>query len=606
MTFATESRIASCPAAEAAVRFLYVDLFCGAGGTTTGLMQATDAAGHKICLVIACVNHYPVAIQSHRANNPGVVHFTEDMRTLNLTHLRSLCRQARRRYPAAKLVLWASLECTNFSNAKGGLPRDADSRTLADHLPRYVEALNPDYVQIENVREFMAWGPLDANGKPLSRKNGRDWLRWRRDMCQAGGGYTDRWQMMNSANYGARTSRERLFGIFAKAGLPVAWPAPTHARKASAGGKLSDTAFTHLQQWLPVRDCLDLSNEGTSIFERKIPLVENTLLRIYAGLQKFVTKDRQAFITKGYSGDPASMNIPVEGPAGTITTKDSQSLVLVKYYGTGGASSGNEPAGTITTKDRFGLCFISHQYGNGHNDGLDRPLGAITTNPKAHLVSLSPFILSTHFTNIGSKVDAPLGVITANRKWPYLVTAGSFLYSYNSSTAAPTSIEAPAGTITATRWHYLVNPQYSSAGSSIDRPCFTLIARMGKRPPLLVSATALHGTVAAFSFSTHWIMRPTDSPATKQIRAFMAANGISDIKMRMLQIPELKRIQGFPEDYVLCGTLEDQKKFIGNSVVPHVVRAWAEALATELDFVTKDNTKQHVRTATTTSARPAC
>ena len=81
-------------------------------------------------------------------------------------------------YPMAKVVLWASLECTNFSRAKGGQPRDADSRTLAEHLFRYIEALTPDYIQIENVEEFMSWGDLDENGKPISRDKGRLYTNW--------------------------------------------------------------------------------------------------------------------------------------------------------------------------------------------------------------------------------------------------------------------------------------------------------------------------------------------------------------------------------------------------------------------------------------------
>jgi DNA (cytosine-5)-methyltransferase 1 len=64
----------------------------------------------------------------------------------------------------------------------------------------------------------------------------------------------------------------------------------------------------------------------------------------------------------------------------------------------------------------------------------------------------------------------------------------------------------------------------------------------------------------------------------KKIKEFMADNGIVDIKMRMLNIPELKRIQGFPEKYILKGTQTDQKKFIGNAVVPVVPKKWLEAL----------------------------
>jgi DNA (cytosine-5)-methyltransferase 1 len=139
--------------------FLIVDLFCGAGGTTTGFVQA-QLDGRGIAKVIACVNHDPKAIKSHWRNHPDVKHFEEDIRTLELTELIALVKHYRDKYPNAYLILWASLECTNFSKAKGGQPRDADSRTLADHLDRYIVALDPDYIQIENVVEFMSWGHL--------------------------------------------------------------------------------------------------------------------------------------------------------------------------------------------------------------------------------------------------------------------------------------------------------------------------------------------------------------------------------------------------------------------------------------------------------------
>lgn len=118
------------------IQLLYVDLFCGAGGTSTGVEQAT-LNGEKCAHVVACVNHDPTAIESHAANHPDAHHFTEDIRTLAMEPLVATVEEARREFPKAKLVLWASLECTNFSRAKGGKPRDADSRTLAEHLFRY-------------------------------------------------------------------------------------------------------------------------------------------------------------------------------------------------------------------------------------------------------------------------------------------------------------------------------------------------------------------------------------------------------------------------------------------------------------------------------------
>ena len=108
-------------------------------------------------------------------------------------------------YPMAKVVLWASLECTNFSRAKGGQPRDADSRTLAEHLFRYIEALTPDYIQIENVEEFMSWGDLDENGKPISRDKGRLYTNWVDNVKAYGYKFDHR--ILNAADYGAYTRK---------------------------------------------------------------------------------------------------------------------------------------------------------------------------------------------------------------------------------------------------------------------------------------------------------------------------------------------------------------------------------------------------------------
>lgn len=139
------------------IKLLYIDLFCGAGGTSTGVNTA-KLNGEQCAKVIACVNHDAKAIASHASNHPDALHFTEDIRTLELSPLITHLSKCRAEYPEALVVLWASLECTNFSKAKGGQPRDADSRTLAEHLFRYIEAIDPDYIQIENVEEFMSWG----------------------------------------------------------------------------------------------------------------------------------------------------------------------------------------------------------------------------------------------------------------------------------------------------------------------------------------------------------------------------------------------------------------------------------------------------------------
>lgn len=224
------------------MKLLYIDLFCGAGGTSTGVEQAR-VRDEKCAKVIACVNHDANAIASHAANHPDALHFTEDIRTLELSPLAEHVSRMRARYPEAFVVLWASLECTNFSKAKGGQPRDTDSRTLAEHLFRYIEALTPDYIQIENVEEFMSWGDLDENGRPISKDAGRCYRQWVTKVC--GYGYRFDHRILNAADYGAYTSRRRFFGQFAKGELPIVWPKQTHSKTGAA--KLSNS----LQRWRP-------------------------------------------------------------------------------------------------------------------------------------------------------------------------------------------------------------------------------------------------------------------------------------------------------------------------------------------------------------------
>lgn len=481
----------------------------------------------------------------------------------------------------------------------------------------------------------MCWGDLDTDGKPISKDEGRLYMLWVKHVCSYGYDFDHR--LLNAANYGARTSRTRFFGIFAKHGLPTAWPEATHCK----GGRAADMFHPALKPWEPVRDVLELDNEGQSIFTRKKPLTERTLERIYAGLMKFVAKGKEnfmvkynswskdgkyvapgldepcpvvatqnrlgvakvQFLSKQFSGEPESKNVSIDEPSGAITCKDHHALVEAQllsecygckgkaidtvesilaarrfwissdeklelkeitnieghstltevprttnfrfmdvHYGNGFSRSLDEPAPTMTCKDRFSLVtshFIDEQYGNGTPADINQPANAVTTNPKHNLVSVKPWIMNTNYGNVGSGLDDPAPVITANHKY-----------------------------------HYLMNPQFASKGGSVEQPCFTLIARMDKMPPYLI--TTEQGEVAVAVFEN-------DSPAMVRIKEFMAIFGIVDIKMRMLNVPELKRIMGFGADYTLIGTQTEQKKFIGNAVECHMSQALCEALSERLN-----------------------
>lgn len=613
------------------IELFVIDLFCGAGGLSEGVEEAR-IGGKKCAKVVCCVNHDKNAILSHNANIPDALHFIEDIRTLELSPIKAIVNRLRELYPDSRIMLHASLECTNFSKAKGGQPRDADSRTLAEHLFRYIDVIDPDYIQIENVEEFMSWGDMDENGKPISMDKGRLYQKWVRNVKKYGYNFDHR--ILNAADFGAYTTRKRFFGIFAKKGLPIVFPEPTHCK----GGR--QDMFTKLEKWRPVKDVLDFSDEGASIFREK-PLAEKTLERIYAGLIKFVAGGKDAFmikwnsmsrtgkyqapdvdepcpvvstqnrlgvaqicfLSKQFSGHPESKNVSLDEPAGAITCKDHHAFVTAYYGGKDHNSSVDVPAPTLTTKDR--LAFILAYYGNGHNHGLDEPAPTVTTKDRFSLIE-SRFMCSYNFKDAGKDINEPCPTILTKDRLS-LVSPRFIANEYSGGgqhtsinnicpailtnpkqkliTCKPwimntafsnigSSIEEPSQTITANRkWHYLMNPQFKSAGGSVDNPCFTLIARMDKMPPYLVATET--GRIAIEIYET-------DSPMTHKIKEFMALYGIVDIKMRMLRIHELKRIMGFPENYVLVGTQADQKKFIGNAVEVNQAKKNTEALCVKL------------------------
>ena len=495
------------------IKTLYIDLFCGAGGTSTGVENAR-LNGRKCAKVVACVNHDVNAIKSHQANHPDTLHFTEDIRTLELSPMIKHLKKMQKKYPGAYTVLWASLECTNFSKAKGGQPRDADSRTLAEHLFRYIEAIKPHYVQIENVEEFMCWGDLDENGKPVSKDQGRSYLRWVKKVMSYGYDYD--YRILNAADFGAYTSRKRFFGQFAKLGLPIIFPLQTYAKNGDEGGM-----FHQYKKWKAVRDVLDLNDEGTSIFTKKKPLCEKTLERIYAGLVKFVAGGKKQYddmILKYNSMNTSGHYKPqsTDEPCPTVACQNRLGYVKVNFLSkqfSGDPGSKNQsiekPAGTITCVDHH--AFVTAYFGNGYNSSIETASPTIVNNPKQSIVTAE---------------------------------------------------------------HFLANPySFKSNGGNLEKPCCTLIAHMDKAPLWLV--TAEHGELGIAIFED-------DSPMTRKIKEFMAIYGIIDVKMRMLNISELKRIMGFPENYVLIGSQAQQKKYIGNAVEVNMSRVLCEALCEKL------------------------
>lgn len=339
-----------------------IDLFCGAGGTTTSISKV------KGMEIIWCINHDSGAILSHSMNHPNCQHSIEDIRTFDISPLVALVRKLRAEDPNCVILLHASLECTNFSKAKCG-PKEADSRTLANDLFRYLDALDVDIMTIENVEEFLQWGPLDEYGMPDKEKLGEFYDQWVEVLTTKYFSEVYAEDILVSADFGGRTIRKRLFLQFAKNPNHIGVPEPTHEKS----------------EWLPVRDIIDQENHGKSVFYRKKSLAANTMRRIFKGLEKFGPKEGTHF--------------------------------GIKYYGQDGWQNMEDPSGTLTTKDRIYPVFIKIDHGKSIGRSLEEPFGTLTKNPKGDVIytKRNAFLHNPQYGGSNRSLDKPAGTIIARQ-----------------------------------------------------------------------------------------------------------------------------------------------------------------------------------------------
>lgn len=240
-----------------------VDLFAGAGGTTTGVLLAADSLGVKTEAV--AVNHWPTAVATHTENHRQVRHFCADIQKVD----------PREVVPDGHLdLLWASPECTHHSRARGGKPVSEQKRSGADWVLEWLEQLDVRCLILENVEEWLSWGDV-KDGKPVSKTRGKLFVRWWNHLKKLG--YRAEYRVLNAADFGDATTRKRLFVQARKDGLPIVWPTPTHSKTGSTD------LFGTLQKWRPAREIIDWSDLGKSLFDRTKPLSLKTRQRIGRG-----------------------------------------------------------------------------------------------------------------------------------------------------------------------------------------------------------------------------------------------------------------------------------------------------------------------------------
>ena len=518
-------------------------MFCGAGGTSTGLAQACEEAGLELNLL--AINHWDVAVDTHSKNHTSARHICESMDNVD----------PRKQVPGGRLnLLVASPECTHHSRARGGKPMSDQSRASAWHIVRWAEALYIENILIENVKEFAEWSPLGSNGRPLKSRKGETFQAFIRALESLN--YNVEHRVLNAADYGDPTTRQRLFIMARKRPRKVEWPVPSHHQ---AGAQ--ETLFDQGKPWRTAREVIDWSIPGKSIFNRKKPLAPTTIARIAAGLQKFGGAKAEPF------------------------------LVVLRNHG--GGRSVDQPVPTVTAGgNHIGLCepFIAELRHGKTANSIDEPLSTVTTKG-AHHALVEPFLVEfrgSHASrNDGNRrvkeLDQPLPTQDTSNRFalvePFLVP---FFGEREGQTPRCHSVDSPLPAVTSHGAGALVEPfivPLNHAASdtrsySLDRPMPTVtsVDAWSVIEPWLVK---FYGTGGA---------QGTDEPLgtiTAKDRFGLVQTYGLDIRFRMLQPRELARAMSFPDTYEFAGSREFRVKQIGNAVAVSLAKSLCRSFLTE-------------------------
>jgi DNA (cytosine-5)-methyltransferase 1 len=319
------------------------------------------------------INHDPEAVAMHQANHPQTRHLCESVWDVNP---REVCDGR----PVG--LAWFSPDCKHFSKAKGGKPVEKKIRGLAWVAVRYAATVQPRLICLENVEEFTTWGPLTQDGRPCPRHKGREFRAFVNALQRLG--YAVQWRELRACDYGAPTSRKRLFLVARRDGQPIVWPTPTHGPGRP-------------QPWRTAAQCIDWSLPCPSIFNRPRPLADATLRRVAEGLRRFVIEAAEPFIVRiGHTGHGDAGKVrSVHEPLSTITSKAEHCLVsafLAKHYTGVVGSDLRMPIGTVTSVDHHSLvaAFLVKFYGSGGQwAGLDEPMHTLPTKDRMGLVTVA-------------------------------------------------------------------------------------------------------------------------------------------------------------------------------------------------------------------------
>ncbi|HHA2753251.1 TPA: DNA cytosine methyltransferase [Stenotrophomonas maltophilia] len=642
---------------------IVVDLFAGGGGASEGLKQALgiDPA--------LAYNHDELAIGMHAANHPLTQHHRED-----------IWHAEPRVDVAGRPIGWfhASPDCTHFSQAKGGQPRSRKTRALSWVVLKWVGQLlradrlhstntAPRIISMENVWQILTWGPLvakrckttgrvikmdgtvAARGErvpvenqqlvPDKRHSGRTWQQFVAALRALG--YAVEWRKLVASDYGAGTSRERLFLLGRRDGEAIVWPEASHG---SAPGQTPRVTAA---------DCLDFSIPCPSIFTRARPLADATMRRIAKGVMRHVIKSADPFIVPvtHQGGDRVH---DVRDPMRTITAANRGELMLAapelapfiaEHANSShalGSMRADEPLRTVCAGVKGGhfsmvtpiLAGVGGRAGQSEPRSGGEPLYTMTT--KADTALVAPHLVKFRGDSVGSPATEPVPTITsgagaarpAGAAHALGVAAASLVTLRRNMVGA--DARTPLTTVAAQAEHHAVSSafmvqaahgegkpggvqRWGNGSKDARTPVGTVTASgngghaMAEAELAQLSPEQEAGALRVAAFLVKYygtganvptLRDPVDTVTTRDRLALVTVHiqgtpyVIVDIGLRMLKPHELYRAQGFPPGYIIDRTANGTPlstsaavRMVGNSVSPPPLRALAEA---NLDRVPAD------------------
>lgn len=568
---------------------IIVDNFAGGGGASTGMELAT---GRPVAIAI---NHDPDAILMHKTNHPHTEHLQASVWDVNP---REVCRGR----PVG--LAWFSPDCKHFSKAKGAALVDRNIRGLAWIVLRWAGTVRPRVIILENVEEFVTWGPV-RKGKPVKKKAGQTFWKWKSQLLDLG--YHVEHREIVAADLGAPTTRKRFVLVARCDGRPIVWPERTHGPRDS-----EEVRAGKLLPWRSAAEIIDWSQPCYSVFATKQelkeqygvtavrPLAPNTMRRVIRGVDKFTIRSGHPFlvecnhggggraraevepvntITRKYTGgvcDPllapytfsntgGSVGTDVSEPVHTIRTAGGQimaSASLIQYHTEQTervrANGMGLPLPTVDASNRYGLTTarLVEYFGNGRPIDVRDPVHTVTSHDREAVVCAH---ISKYYGGVvGAEAAEPLPTVTA--------------VDHNAVTAA-----------------HVVEFKGQDTGQDPRKPLRTITASAGEFADCCVELCKADGRGLG-----HWpeiralLNRHCGYELAEDDILLLEIGGvryfIADILLRMLTPRELYNAMGFPPDYIIdrdyMGNEYGKAKQVarcGNAVCPPMATALVRA-----------------------------